>query len=250
MAMKKVFLIFIAITFVSCSTLKKQDLGAVSSFSSVECSKYRSYIIKGNFLSETEKETQSAQISVNIASLDSIQLTVSAIFGIPVGYFSANKDYFSIYNILENSLYEGSPSEANIKRVINLELSYFDLLSIIKSTTAFSFKDYQEDPSVENLFRYSKNADFVDFAFFSNQFNLKQYQRKNRDGKIVFDVLFSDFVEHGACKMAKKIIIDFPQNKIKAWLNFHKIEEVNGFDKHFRLKVPNSINRINIDELD
>jgi len=108
----------------------------------------------------------------------------------------------------------------------------------------------EESSSSQKLFRYNKNSEFVDFALFSEDFQLTQYQRKTRDGKIVLDVAFQNFIIVDDCNLAQTIIMDFPQSKMKATLGFNKIEAVNSFEKQFSIKNPGSVNRINMDEID
>jgi len=249
--MKKVFLFILIIILAACSSVKQTTSLKDSNNLSVECSKYKSFKMKGDFAGGTENDAQSAQLSINIASVDSIQLTINALFGVPVGSFYANKDYFSIFNMINNTIYEGTPSEKNIKQTINIPISFNDLISILKSTTPFSFSDYQEETSSsQKLFRYNKNSEFVDFALFSENFQLTQYQRKTRDGKIVLDVVFQNYINVDNCNLAQTIIMDFPQSKMKATLGFDKIEAVSGFEKQFSIKNPGSVNRINMDEID
>lgn len=248
--MKKVYFLILVLIIASCSTVQQHSTKTGQPLS-VECSKYQSFKMKGAFAGGSENESQSAQLSINIASVDSMQLTISALFGIPVGSFYADKDYFSIYNIINNTLYEGTPSEENIRNTINIPISYNDLISTLKSTIPYPFIDYQEENnSNQKLFRYNRNSEFIDFALFSEDFTLTQYQRKTRDGKIVLDIVFNNYIEVGNCRLAQTIVMDFPQSKMTANLNFDKIEAVSSFDKPFSIILPNSVNRINMDVTD
>lgn len=248
--MKKIYIFILILIITSCSTVKQHSYKN-EQLSSVECSKYQSFKMKGAFSGGSENESQSAQLSLNIASVDSMQLTINALFGIPVGSFYSNKDYFSIYNMMNNTLYEGIPSEENIRNTINIPISYNDLISILKSTTPYPITDYQEENNRnQKLFRYSRNPEFIDFALFSEDFKLTQYQRKIRDGKIVLDIFFNNYIDVGNCRLAQTILMDFPQSKMTANLNFDKIEAVSSFEKPFSIILPNSVNRINMDVID
>jgi hypothetical protein len=134
---------------------------------------------------------------VNISGTDTISMVLYGPFGITVGKLFSDLNNFSFYNILENTVYKGAPTQENIKKATNLSISMKDFLCLFQGKTPFPVAQYStvdSDDKKKLILKRIDKQNFADFAVIDNQkMDLMQYQRKDKGDILIMNTLFSNF---------------------------------------------------------
>jgi len=197
----------------ACSSTKEQiksNLGTNSNF--------HINVKNVEFIAKINTSFPENSISLNskviIANNDSLQMSVSAAFGLQVAKLFASKDEMLFYNIFENSVTSGTPSSENLFKLTQINLSFEELIHLLKS----------EVPSPIDEYKLIKNVDGKDYTAFAktkkegieyltiNKDNgtLRQYQFKNNEGVLITSVSFKDYKLFDNELFASNITINIP----------------------------------------
>lgn len=186
---------------------------------------------------------------VNISGIDTISMTVFGPFGITVGKLYSDLNYFRFYNIMENTVYQGIPSQENIKKATNLSISMKDFLSLFQGKTPFKISDYDilnNDNDKYILKRVDKD-NFGDFAVITKtDMLLKQYQRKDKGDVLILNTSFDKYSNKDAVFIPMSVNLNMPTigGKLILEIENYKINQEAEFPKMF--DIPSSANVIDL----
>jgi outer membrane biogenesis lipoprotein LolB len=173
------------------------------------------YRLEANCMVNSSMNNQSFnfRIKVNISGSDTVAMTIYGPFGITVGRLYSDLQYFRFHNIMENVVYQGSPSQENIKKATNLSISIRDFLSLFQGKTPFDISDYKVTDGLGNnlLLKRVDGSNFGDFALLDKtELNLVQYQRKDKGDILILNSSFDKFKRDGKSYLPSSINIMMP----------------------------------------
>lgn len=237
--MKRILIFLTILFFISCTSQKENISGKnwgqlpkekkLSKFVNVDCT------LQGNI----PNMPGSLDGKFVLAGRDSLSLRIFAIFGIEAARIFMSENSFTALSMLESKAYQGVPRSENLKEATGLNLSFKDLVSIIRSEVPGDRTKYKFDKALEGdrgLFR-KKGEDFVEFVTVNGEGNMSLYQQVNADGQILLKVQFADYEIFEENIFAQQINIEFPINDIQLNVKADKI--VLSEPKKLSIDIPN-----------
>lgn len=130
-----------------------------------------------------------------IVDEDTMRMTTSGPFGITAARLYAQPDSFVMVNYLMREVYVGHPDSPSLLSVLPVPISVTDMRMLIRGKLHGDLGRFTrgETRADESVLFVAKSSSHVEFALVDTLLGvLKQYQRKNADGKISIDVMFRD----------------------------------------------------------
>ena len=194
-------------------------------------------------------ETNVVNSKVCLSGKDSVSMTLTGPLGVALGKLYADSTEFYFFNVFENVIIAGAPSEENFRKAVNLNISFTDFAQIARCLPPGEISDYNlhsQDTSDNNtaLFRRIVNESIVDFALVSLiDGSLTQFQRKSLSGEIIINTFFRDYILVQGYLLAGKIVMQFPSASASLTIegSSHKINEKLPL---LRFQTPEGIKRI------
>lgn len=206
--------------------------------------------LEGNIQVAFPEMNNTVLFSLEAAGIDSMLLTLSGPFGITVGKLYCEKDYFMFYNVLENSLYEGTPTSSNLSEMVNLPLSYSDLVLLLRCEVPGNpdyfriDENYGKDGFV--LLQNKSMKDYYEYVQLDEEKLIRQYQRKTSNGSIVLNVLYKKYEKFDKANVAERMEFEFPSVNGRISIQNTSIK-VNNETGPLKFSVPGSVSRRNLD---
>ena len=209
--------------------------------------------IKTNMAASVAGNDQTVTANIKLAGYDSLAIDFYAPLGFKIGKFYSTTDSFYFYNAFENSAFEGHPTKENMEKAVKIPLSFVDFIHLVRGETVYPPEEYElnEETSAPSklLFQYTGESDFIDYALYSTADNaILQYQRKDRSGNKLIDVVYRDFTEKAGYKLPQKIVIEFPEAGGVLDLELKNIEVNNDDGDPLSFDIPKSAQRFKLFE--
>ncbi len=201
-----------------------------------------------NVTSEFDSKVVPSKAKVKIAGNDSVSMNFS-FFGMTVAKIFATRTYFLFYNIFENTAMEGTPNSAGLKEAIKIDLSFDDMVKLLKCQppgperlyTIVSDEDIEEG---QGLYVNKIGDNYVEYILYSYSENaIVQYQRKSMQGEIILNVYYKDYIKIGGFALAQKIVFQFRLIDAEQKYEINSIEVIKKFDKPFSFNTPSSVRK-------
>jgi hypothetical protein len=255
MKIQKYFLFaLLSAVFASCATphqqTKKDTPTANVEMTELPMPKHRADIktleMSTSLTASVGGSVNSASANIAIGGLDSLSMVVRGPLGITVGKLYADPQYFLFYDAFGNQVLEGAPRAESIAKATQLQLSYDDILHLMRGEIPgepknFSFNSYNPDSSLI-VYAFKKDTT-TDYAIISEADGLlKQYQRKSKSGQIIMNVFYQDFAGE-VYPFAQKIVYSFPQQNNTLTFDVNSLKVNEPLLKAFRFNVPDGIKR-------
>jgi len=254
----KIVLMLIILAFISsCSTAKidrnstKQYEISMPSFQNDSLEKLQ---FDGTFQTKSPMGSLSFTGEITIYKREVIAINIMGPFGIMVGRLYADTSQFKFYNIFENTIYIGKPTDENIYRSSGIYLSMKDLISFLRNEIPYSNLDFTLDSSykqkLNQLFKRVDKRNFADFVLFNSDLNLLEYQRKDNENNSIIRVSYSDYKLNNNFKLAHSVNIVLPKNdfSLKYDINTLKINIDTTLPKNF--DIPEKVKIIDLDKIE
>jgi hypothetical protein len=248
-----IYLLFLSVLLGSCATsVEQKQKIRTASIPHIEAN-LQNISIKGSITSNYDGTSFSAKFKAKLAWIDSLNMTVIGPFGIPLGNVFAKKDRFVFYNTMQNEVFSGNPEDFDLSSLINISLTFEDLAHFLRNESPEPPENYEIDEShgsdKEILYKNFNNKEYVEYILFSLKNNtIGQYQRKLKEGgTLILNILFRD---RGADNLARKIIIDSPENKSSLTLELDEVRINEVFTEPFSFPVPKNAKKLIIDSID
>lgn len=190
----------------------------------------------------------SANIVTKIAAADSVQMKVKML-GMELGRMYSDRNEFKFFNILENRVYEGEPSDDNFYDATKIKVSFDDIVYMFKGLPPGGIKGfiYSENYELDDdlmMFKRTRNKDYVEYLILSKSTNsIRLYQRKDSDGELVLNTSYTDYIQIEGYSLAN--IIKIKMNALDSEIVFDideiKINPI--FTTPFDFNVPLSVKR-------
>ena len=179
-------------------------------------------LLKASLSINFPSQNNSASSTIEIAGTDSILIKISAFLGISVGQLYANKNEFIMNNNFESTTYVGVPTEENIMSIAFIPLSFNDLICILKcippqNITAYKYKNDA------NIFEFT-DENKIEHIFLDSFSAISKIVRTDIVGNEIFVVEYSDYAIFNEKKIAKKMVIKFPQQVGRIEINYSDVQ--------------------------
>lgn len=239
--MKKILILLSIVCLSACSSVKEQTKSKI-----ISKSNFHINVKNVEFIAKINTSFPDNSISLNskvvLAENDSLQMSVSAAFGLQVAKIFASKEEMIFYNIFENSVTFGTPSAENFLKLTKINLSFDELIHLLKSEVPSPITEYKE----------LKNVDGKDFIALAktkkegteyltvNQDNgtIRQYQFKDNEGVLITSVSFKDYKIYDNELFASNITINFPNLNGTITFEIEEISVNKAIEGPLKFKVP------------
>lgn len=201
-----------------------------------------------NCMMSTEMEdfSGSFQAKVKISGKDSISITVIGPLGIVVGKLYSDPKQFIFYNVLENLIITGSPSSENIYKAAKINLSYDDMISVLRAEPIGDINEYKIFSNKDNekkIYIKPNILGYADFIVLNTDGTIAQYQRKsksNDEEKTVLNAFLDDYSMKSDVKYPGSFRFAFSGNTGSLSVNVNDFKIIDSFDTAFRFSVSKS----------
>lgn len=146
--------------------------------------------------------------TIEIAKMDSVLVSLSAMFGISVGKLFATPSEFIMNNNLENTTYTGQPTRENLMKAAFIDLSYRDLLCALKCAPPQPFDKYRLNLAT-GTYTYEEDT-FLESIYFEGEL-LSKVVRTDKAGNELLVINYSKHNRVGEHWLAGNIWVAFPQ---------------------------------------
>jgi outer membrane lipoprotein-sorting protein len=255
--MLRLFLVTLCLsilTLIGCRTTSPLNLGERSiSYSEVQevarshHAHIHSMLGEGRISIETPEIAQSGSFILTLQKPDSVLINIQGPFGIKVGSALVTRTEFLFYNSLENKLITGLSSMENLNRILHVQLSFDDLLSLFAGGT-FLESDFHapdeiqvEDNQFVFVFTYAKTSQkyWVD----PTTLYIQKVQFLDQSGRLVLEQTFSNFEDANGFVMPYTIHVIQPKVRQRLTITYSEIL-VNTEKLHFTFIIPPNAERI------
>ncbi len=152
---------------------------------------------EGNLNVETPEFAQSASFTLTLRKPDSIMVKINGPFGIDVGSALLTRTDFLFYNSLRNQLISGTMNAANLGRILRMNLTFDEIISLFTGGTFFA-DDRNEPDSFEVedgqwVMTYAHQAGTRKYWVDPSSLLIDRIQFLDRQGKPEFEQRFTNF---------------------------------------------------------
>lgn len=186
-----------------------------------------------------------AQFSAAMVGEDSASLSIYGPMGVILGKIFANKNYFAIYDVMNNWAVVGNPTRDNIFKASQVPLSFTDFVRLFHGeipVDSDSLRKQSEQSNPEKTLYYRVNKEFVDFYLLSNiTGKLVQYQKKSLDGRVVLNLIISEYMEFEGELFPKKYLMHVSDRNGNLTMEIEEIRSESNFSKPFSFAIPKSV---------
>lgn len=171
----------------------------------------------GSVSFETPTLGGSVYFHVSLRKPDSLLVRFEGPFGIDAGFLFLTPGQYIMYNSLENQVTQGSPTSANIRSIIPLDLTYEQIVNAFAGafppppdTTAPYL--YAIDGSAY-LLTYPEGSDTVLYWIDPSSYLVTKYQRRDRAGVVIANAEAGRFLREDEMSAPRLITVAFPRER-------------------------------------
>ena len=202
---------------------------------------------EGRISIETPTIAQSGSFILTLQKPDSVLINFQGPFGIKVGSALVTRTEFLFYNSLENKLITGISSIENLNRILHVQLSFDDLLSLFAGGT-FIENDFHSPDEIhvednQYVFVFTDAKTSRRYWVDPTTSFIQKVQFLDQSGKLVLEQTFSNFEDAGGFSMPYTIRILQPKERQRLTITYSDIF-VNAEKLHFTFIVPPNAERI------
>lgn len=233
---------FVAVIILSaCSSARKITGGD----SALRKDNLQNLYISGK-ISSARTNNMTANFKMKLASVDSVRLNIMMPFGgVEIGRLFCTPKEFVFVNMMEGSLFKGEPKSDNLKLVLDMPLSYAELIRFIRCESPGKYQEYTKEKKTPKgggvLFRNEANPEFVEFIIMNDDKTIKSYQRRSLEGVTLVHVDYSEYENVGGFKLAKKFVFKFPHSEERVLMEINEYKVNIDFEKPFSFKTPKGL---------
>lgn len=180
----------------------------------------------------------SATATIEMAKKDSILINLYGPFGISVGKLYANPNEIIMNNSLQSITFTGVPDEKTIMKIVNIPLSFNDLITILRTSTPQEINNYNYS-STTNEYSF-ETENYTEKIIIDENNDILSLKRINDENEEIITAEFSQFGTIGNYRFAKNVTVNFPFNNGKISINFSEIEILNKPTTPMRFEKPKS----------
>jgi len=234
----------------SCSAVKQNN--EIPSKIEFRKDNLKNITLKGNILSVISGQSVSAYCQFTLVGTDSASLTLFGPLGMLVARLYARPDYFAFYNTITSEAFEGKPTAENLNKILKVFLGFEEFARLVRDEMPDKPENFlQTAKKIENdkmVYKNTSKKDFAEFCLFNSDLSqLEQYQRKAKDGSIILNIIFQNFIKVNGYSLPKSYIFKFPVMDGNVTFEADEIEINKPVDKPFMITIPKSFTKYVLD---
>lgn len=198
----------------------------------------------GTIAVKSPRINNSANFRVIIHKPDSIYLSIMGAFGIELAQVLVTKENFVFYDALENTAYEGIPSNDILKDIFHIDLPFNDIIDAFIGSVNLTKNLYKipDDYKVDydqyvltyvDSFMNTRTQYRVDIR----ELGITKYMLWNNKGKLALEGNYSKFNLMQGVPIPYKIQVERSQENQYISINYKNME-VNKSDIYIDFKIP------------
>jgi hypothetical protein len=177
---------------------------------------------------------------------DTISVTLAAPFGMTAGTMFATADTFVVVNYLSREVLVGHPDAQSIASVSPIPLRLSDVRAFMRGTIPGDLRRFTSGPprtDAKKLYiaRDSAGAEFM--LIDTTTSTLSQYQRKDKQGKTVLNLVLGDVRDIASTNVAHAIDVDIDGKSQAVRFRFDSVEPTADADAMRIPEAPPSFTR-------
>ena len=202
---------------------------------------------EGRISIETPQIAQSGSFILTLQKPDSVLISFRGPFGIKVGSALVTRTEFFFYNSLENKLITGLSNPENLYRILHVQLSFDDLLSLFEGGT-FLESDFHAPDEVrveDNQYVFVFTSDKTTRKYWLDPATLliQKVHFLDQKGKLVLEQTFSNFEDAQGVEMPYTIRIQQPRERQRLTIAYSDLT-VNSDKQYCTFTIPPNAERI------
>jgi len=247
--MKIIFSFFFILVFIySCSMFKTEKVVKIPKiiFSN---DRIINLEIKADLNIEMPEMNNSVNSTISLIEKDSLLMNIYGPFGIQIAkLFSSNKE-FVFYNMFQNQIISGTPSKENFLKATNLNLSFDELIHLIRNEVPGkneNFQYYKNDENSNEIYKNKLDNNKI-FVTYDNKYKklIKYEQKDNLDNKLL-SINYKDYSPYNNFLLPNTIEIIFEKLSGKLTINVEEYK-INGEINSINFDKPTSAKIIKLD---
>jgi len=174
--------------------------------------------------------SNSVNSTIQLVKKDSLLMDIFGPFSIHVAKLFSSEEEFIFYNIFQNELISGKPNKENFLRATNLNLSFDELIHLIRNEVPGNSEDYNlfstDDKSNKTYLNSSQDDDI--YITYDDKYNkLIKYEQKSKENEKLLSINYSNYNPINNFLMPSTIEIVFEKlgGSLKILVEEYKINE-------------------------
>ena len=202
---------------------------------------------EGTISVQTTSMAQSGSFTLTLRKPDSLLVNLSGPFGIKVGSALLTRNDFWFYSGLENRLYTGEMTPANLSRILRMNISFDDLLNLFTGGVFLqSDAGTPDEMGIEdNQYTFSYKNDTGSHKYFIDPQTLliAKIEYLDTQGKLVFEQRFVNFQTIDSMQVPFNIRIVQPKERRMVSVVYSDLS-INKRDLQFTFVFPPDAERV------
>ena len=146
----------------------------------------------GTISLKSDQLNNSATFKIVVSKPDSISLTIMGPFGIELAQAYVTKNNFAFYDAMQNTVYEGQPSDDILKEIFKINLSFNDLMDAFVGSVNLTDKLYLPPNGYEVVYdqyilKYMDNQTNLQTKYVVDvrELSIDEYELSNGEGNLL-----------------------------------------------------------------
>jgi outer membrane lipoprotein-sorting protein len=202
---------------------------------------------EGQISLETPEIAQSGSFILTLQKPDSVLIQLRGPFGIKVGSALVTRTEFLFYNSLENKLITGLSSTENLNRILHIQLSFNDLVSLFAGGSFLESDSHApDDTKIEDdqyIFEFYDEMSSRRYWVDPTSLLIQKVQFLDQSRKVALEQTFGKFEDTDGFAMPYAICIVQPRTHQRLTITYSEIR-VNTEKLHFTFIIPQNAERI------
>lgn len=242
-------IVFVIFTLESCSNKTTNNMSNLVNFKK----DFKTLSINTDIEINSPDNNFNFNVDFKFYQRDTLNSTINGPFGITLAKLFTTSDTMYVYSIMDNKVYVGTPKEENLKKSLNISLSFKDIMNILLTDIPNQIEEYifyQKNIEGNNVLKRVDKDKGVEFLVIDkDNFTLKQYQYKSTDGETKLNVFYNDFKVVDNMNFANDLEIQLPQQNSRIKFKFNEILSNPMFDTPLMFKMPKNAVVINLNQM-
>jgi len=251
------FTFFMALVFSGCSGLYQQsvfhnrqiDWDTISQLSHNNYGRLKTLDGWAKLTIQSPVQSFTANTHIKLKRPDSLFLKIEAAFGIDVGLFFANRQYYLIYSPMQNICYTGSVDSLQKSPLFDIEISYEKLLQVFAGAEVpVKIYNQQIENNNKNIILYGRTDSLYYKYFLDRRYGLvKKLEVRDEKNNLISLHEFSRFRRINGVTIPQTIKVKRPISKESISLFYTRLKINKEFDQDdFRITLPNNVLKVNL----
>ncbi|MBR9979155.1 MAG: DUF4292 domain-containing protein [Bacteroidetes bacterium] len=204
----------------------------------------------GKISVESPEFSGGGSIQVNALKPDSLQLEITAAFGVTVARGMLTGESFQFYNGMNNTVTEGNSTVDNLRRILRFPIAFSTILDVVTGTLGFEAAPRDIPPigilkDNDYVLAWTSEGQSHEYTVDLGTMAVRYYTRRNERGEILEEIHFRDYRRHAGIALPHIINISRPFDSENLSVVYDRMM-VNDFPVRFNFSYPRSARRITL----